>query len=37
MPKKYVDVDTLKHMIYDVHKLENLLSRERFQDHDKES
>ena len=37
MPKKYVDVDTLKYMIYDVHKLENLLSRERFQDHDKES
>ena len=37
MPKKYVDVDTLKYMLYDVHKLENLLSRERFQDHDKES
>ena len=37
MPKKYVDVDTLKYIIYDVHKLENLLSRERFQDHDKES
>ena len=37
MPKKYADVDTLKYMIYDVHKLENLLSRERFQDHDKES
>ena len=37
MPKKYLDVDTLKYMLYDVHKLENLLSRERFQDHDKES
>ena len=37
MPKKFVDVDTLKYMLYDVHKLENLLSRERFQDHDKES
>ena len=37
MPKKYVDVDTLRYMLYDVHKLENLLSRERFQDHDKES
>ena len=37
MPKKYVDVDTLKYMLYDVHKLENLLSRDRFQDHDKES
>ena len=36
MPK-YVDVDTLKYMLYDVHNLEELLSRERFQDHDKES
>jgi butyryl-CoA dehydrogenase len=34
MPNKYVDVDTLKYMLYDVHKLEELLSRERFQDHD---
>lgn len=37
MPDKYVDVDTLKYMLYDVHGLEELLSRERFQDHDKES
>jgi len=37
MPDKYVDVDTLKYMLYDVHNLEELLSRERFQDHDKES
>lgn len=36
MPK-YVDVDTLKYMLYDVHGLEELLSRERFQDHDTES
>ena len=35
--KKYVDVDTLKYMLYDVHNLEGLLKRERFQDHDKES
>lgn len=37
MPQKYVDVDTLKYMLYDVHNLESLLQRERFQDHDKES
>lgn len=37
MPDKYVDVDTLKYMLYDVHGLEELLSRERFQDHDIES
>ena len=37
MPEKYVDVDTLKYMLYDVHNLEKLLSRKRFEDHDKES
>lgn len=37
MPQKYVDVDTLKYMLYDVHNLEGLLNRERFQDHDRES
>lgn len=37
MAEKYVDVDTLKYMLYDVHNLKELLSRERFQDHDKES
>ena len=37
MSQKYVDVDTLKYMLYDVHNLEGLLNRERFQDHDKES
>ncbi len=37
MSVKYVDVDTLKYMLYDVHKLEDLLPRERFQDHDRES
>ncbi len=37
MAEKYVDIDTLKYMLYDVHHSEVLLSRERFQDHDKES
>lgn len=37
MADKYVDIDTLKYMLYDVHHLEQLLSRERFTDHDKES
>ena len=37
MADKYVDIDTLKYMLYDVHKLEDLLERERFADHDKES
>jgi butyryl-CoA dehydrogenase len=37
MPKKYVDLETIKYILYDIHKLEDLLSRERFQDHDLES
>tara|TARA_B100001059_G_C17262224_1_gene299504 strand:+ start:158 stop:400 length:243 start_codon:yes stop_codon:yes gene_type:complete len=37
MPQKYVDVDTLKYMLYDVHNLEGLLGRKRFKDHDKAS
>ena len=37
MTKKYIDISTLKFMLYDVHDLEALLSRERFQDHDKET
>ena len=37
MSKKYVDIETLKYILYDIHKLENLLSRERFQEHDLES
>jgi alkylation response protein AidB-like acyl-CoA dehydrogenase len=37
MLKKYVDIETLKYILYDIHKLENLLSRERFQEHDMES
>jgi alkylation response protein AidB-like acyl-CoA dehydrogenase len=37
MPKKYIDLETLKYILYDIHKLEDLLTRERFQDHDMES
>ena len=37
MADKYVDIDTLKYLLYDVHELEKLLERERFVDHDKES
>jgi butyryl-CoA dehydrogenase len=37
MSKKYVDLETLKYILYDIHKLENLLNRERFQEHDMES
>ena len=37
MADNYVDIDTLKYMLHDVHKLEGLLDRERFQDHDKEA
>lgn len=37
MADKYVDMDTLKYLLYDVHQLDELLERERFQDHDKES
>ncbi|MGJ8743002.1 acyl-CoA dehydrogenase [Polaribacter sp.] len=37
MPKKYVDIETLKYILYDIHKLKNSLARERFQDHDMES
>ena len=37
MSKKYVDLETLKYILYDIHKLEDLLSRERFQEHDMES
>ncbi len=37
MSKKYVDVETLKYILYDVHQLGSILSRERFQDHDIES
>ncbi len=34
MAKEYVDVDTLKYLLYDIHGLESVLSYERFQEHD---
>ena len=37
MAEKYIDIDTLKYLLYDIHNLEELLVRDRFQDHDKES
>jgi alkylation response protein AidB-like acyl-CoA dehydrogenase len=37
MPKTYVDLETLKYILYDIHKLEDLLTRERFKEHDLES
>ena len=37
MAKEYIDMDTLKYLVYDVHGLEEMLSYERFQDHDRES
>ncbi len=37
MSKKYVDLETLKYILYDIHKVEDLLSRDRFQEHDMES
>ena len=37
MSNKYIDLSTLKYLLYDIHKLEDLLDRERFNDHNKES
>lgn len=37
MAKEYVDMDTLKYLLYKVYDLEGLLSYERFQDHDVQS
>jgi butyryl-CoA dehydrogenase len=37
MPKNYIDLETLKYILYDIHKLEDLLTRERFKEHDLES
>jgi len=37
MPKKYIDLETLKYILYDIHNLEDLLTRERFQEYDLES
>ncbi|WP_298318868.1 acyl-CoA dehydrogenase [uncultured Aquimarina sp.] len=37
MTKEYIDLDTLKYLLYDVHQLEEVLEQDRFADHDKES
>ena len=37
MANQYVDVNTLKYFLYQVHQMEDLLEKERFQDHDKEA
>ncbi len=37
MAGKYMDMNTLRFQMYDVHQVERLLPKERFQDHDKES
>ncbi|AXT49345.1 acyl-CoA dehydrogenase [Aquimarina sp. BL5] len=37
MAKEYIDLDTLKYLLYDVHQLEEVLEQDRFADHDKES
>ncbi len=34
MAKEYLDIDTLKYLLYDVHALKDVLGYERFQDHD---
>ncbi|GAA0722913.1 acyl-CoA dehydrogenase [Aquimarina litoralis] len=37
MANQYVDIDTLKFFLYDVHNLEEVLLQERFTDHDRDS
>ncbi|MGB5509275.1 acyl-CoA dehydrogenase family protein, partial [Robiginitalea sp.] len=37
MASRYLDLDTLKFLLYDVHKLDEVLRQERFADYDKES
>ena len=37
MAKEYVDLSTLKYLLYDVHQLEDVLQQDRFADHDRES
>ncbi|MDH7446638.1 acyl-CoA dehydrogenase [Aquimarina sp. 2201CG14-23] len=37
MAKEYIDLNTLKYLLYDVHQLEEVLQQDRFADHDKES
>ena len=37
MANKYIDIDTLKFLLYDVHQLKEVLEKEHFSDHDIES
>ena len=37
MSNKYIDFDTLKFMLYEVHGLEKMLVKKRFEDYDKEA
>ncbi|MFL2612454.1 MAG: acyl-CoA dehydrogenase [Flavobacteriaceae bacterium] len=37
MSNKYIDYDTLKFMLYEVHGLEKMLNKKRFEDYDKET
>lgn len=37
MAKNYIDFETLKYLLYDVHQLESLLKEDRYKDHDKAS
>jgi butyryl-CoA dehydrogenase len=37
MKKEYVDIDTLKFLLYNVHDIESLLNKDRFKEYDKTS
>ena len=37
MSKQYVDINTLKYLLYDVHQLEKILENDKFKEHDLES
>ncbi|MBP2832063.1 acyl-CoA dehydrogenase [Aquimarina sp. U1-2] len=37
MANEYIDLDTLKYFLYDVHQLGNVLNADRFKDHDVQS
>lgn len=37
MAKKYMDMDTLKYLLYNVHDLQSVLEQEYYADHDKDS
>ena len=37
MAANYIDMYTLKYLLYDVHQLEEILKGDRYEDHDMES